>query len=74
MKVLSNLIRNIGKKEVIPSLGRWNIDNCTRKINKKIDLSNEDHCGPCGTYILEVKNSYNKVQNDNYISIYQIDK
>jgi hypothetical protein len=21
-------------------------------MNKKIDLSNEDHCGPCGQYIL----------------------
>ena len=23
------------------------------KMNKKIDLSNEDHCGPCGQYILD---------------------
>jgi hypothetical protein len=22
-------------------------------MNKKIDLSNEDHCGPCGEYALE---------------------
>jgi len=22
-------------------------------MNKKIDLSNEDHCGPCGQYALE---------------------
>ena len=33
-------------------LGRWNIDYCETKINYKIDLSNEDHCGPCGQYIL----------------------
>ena len=32
-------------------LGRWNIDYCDVKMSKKIDLSNEDHCGPCGQYI-----------------------
>ena len=30
-------------------LGRWNIEYCNKKINRKVDLSNEDHCGPCGT-------------------------
>jgi hypothetical protein len=30
-------------------LGRWSIDSCNKKINRKIDLSNTDHCGPCGT-------------------------
>ncbi len=28
-------------------LGRWNIDYCSAKINRKIDSSNEDHCGTC---------------------------
>ncbi len=28
-------------------LGRWKIDYCEKTINKKIDLSNEDHCGTC---------------------------
>ena len=36
-------------------LGRWNIDYCNKKLDKKIDLSNEDHCGPCGQYILSKK-------------------
>ncbi len=30
------------------TLGRWSIDYSYRTINKKIDQSNEDHCGPCG--------------------------
>jgi hypothetical protein len=34
-------------------LGRWKIDYCNVKINRKIDLSNEDHCGPCGQYIFK---------------------
>ena len=29
-------------------LGRWALDSCNKKINRKIDLSNIDHCGPCG--------------------------
>jgi hypothetical protein len=33
-------------------LGRWAIDYCDKKTNHKIDLSNEDHCGPCGQYML----------------------
>ena len=31
-------------------LGRWNIDYCNKKINRKVDLSNVDHCGPCGLH------------------------
>ena len=34
-------------------LGRWSIEQCDKKLNTKIDLSNEDHCGPCGQYALE---------------------
>ena len=34
-------------------LGRWNQEKCAIKLNKKIDLANEDNCGPCGYYILE---------------------
>jgi hypothetical protein len=45
-------------------LGRWNIDYCDNKINNKIDLSNEDHCGPCGQYVLnktKIINNTNKL-------------
>jgi len=33
-------------------MGRWRIENNTKQTNNKIDLSNEDHCGPCGHYAL----------------------
>ena len=29
---------------------RWDINCSEAQINKKIDFSNEDHCGPCGYY------------------------
>lgn len=60
MKYLLDAIQNL--KKIIPKdppkiLGRWNIDYCNTKINNKIDLSNEDHCGPCGQYALYKQNT-----------------
>jgi hypothetical protein len=40
------------KKELPKHMGRWGIENTNRQIDYKIDLSNEDHCGPCGQYAL----------------------
>jgi hypothetical protein len=52
MKRIIEIIKKRFVKEPPKPLGRWNIDYCTTKINYKIDLSNEDHCGPCGQYII----------------------
>jgi len=49
MKYLQ-IIKKIFAKDSVKPLGRWNIEYCTEKLNRKIDLSNEDHCGPCGQY------------------------
>jgi len=54
----------------INPLGRWNIDYCKKKIDKKVDLSNEDHCGPCGSTIINKEFSKenkkeNKKENNN---------
>ena len=38
------------QKELPKPLGRWKVEHCNKKMNTKIDLSNEDHCGPCGEY------------------------
>ena len=52
MRYIINFIKNIFKiNNCKPPLGRWNIESCNKKINNKIDLANEDHCGPCGKYI-----------------------
>ena len=65
IKVLRKLItdkqiRIINKK---PILGRWNIETDISKTNSKIDLSNEDHCGPCGYYANNKKNDIQKINN-----------
>jgi hypothetical protein len=52
MKYITTIIKKLIPKELPKPTGRWNIDYCNKKINNKIDLSNEDHCGPCGQYAL----------------------
>jgi hypothetical protein len=47
-----NFVRTFIQKEYPKPLGRWNIDYCNTKLYQKVDLSNEDHCGPCGQYII----------------------
>ena len=51
MKFISSIIKRFVKDEK-KILGRWNIEYCNKKMNHKIDLSNEDHCGPCGQYAI----------------------
>lgn len=53
MKYIITIIKNLIPKQLHKPLGRWRIENCNKQINNKIDLSNEDHCGPCGQYALE---------------------
>ena len=53
MNYIINIVKKLMPKQVILPLGRWRIENCNKQINNKIDLSNEDHCGPCGQYALE---------------------
>jgi hypothetical protein len=48
-RILAFFTKHMAKQETKP-LGRWNLDYCTKVLDKKIDSSNEDHCGPCGQY------------------------
>jgi hypothetical protein len=54
IQIMKCVVQRIIPHESKP-LGRWNIDYCTQKMNQKIDLSNEDHCGPCGQYMISKK-------------------
>jgi len=49
-------------KKIPNPMGRWKIEHCYNKINNKIDLSNEDHCGPCGQYA-KIKINNDKIIN-----------
>ena len=52
MKFITTFLKKFLPKELPTPVGRWNIEKCDKKMNNKIDLSNEDHCGPCGQYAL----------------------
>ena len=51
MKYIITIVKKLWVKESPNPLGRWKIEYCNKTLNNKIDLSNEDHCGPCGLYI-----------------------
>jgi len=52
MSFITKFVKKIMPKDLPKPTGRWNIEYCNTKMNHKIDLSNEDHCGPCGQYAL----------------------
>lgn len=60
VKIFKTNIKN--KVPDLKPLGRWNIDYCSNKTNTKIDLANEDHCGPCGQYIISKNIKNEKVK------------
>jgi len=63
MKYITTVIRKFFQKELPKPLGRWNIDYCSKKTDQKVDLSNEDHCGPCGQYVVDKKTSEKKIKS-----------
>ena len=70
------IIKKIFTKELPKPLGRWRIENSNIQMNNKIDLSNEDHCGPCGQYALSKIESKKKEisifkNKDNFLTIYR---
>ena len=73
IKNITTIIQNIFSKELPKPMGRWRIEDNHKQMNHKIDLSNEDHCGPCGQYALskiEIKKNNmtekQKTEKENY--------
>jgi hypothetical protein len=44
-----SFVKNIVHPSTKKTLGRWTMDPCIIKTHQKVDLANEDHCGPCGS-------------------------
>jgi hypothetical protein len=61
--IIKNLFIKTSSKPL--PLGRWKVETCNIKVNNKIDLSNEDHCGPCGEYEIINKNPIKLLKNNN---------
>jgi hypothetical protein len=52
MYFITKILQRISFKELPKPVGRWTLDYCDTKLNNKIGLSNEDHCGSCGQYAI----------------------
>ena len=71
MKFFSNTLMQMFKKDdtiIFKNLHRWSIDYSHKQINRKIDMANEDNCGPCGS--LELKSPIQKkISPDHFIKM-----
>ena len=70
MKFITTIIKKFMPKELPKPVGRWRIENCNKQMNHKVDLSNEDHCGPCGQYALDKI----EITNNNKNTIVDLEK
>jgi len=69
--IITTMLRRFFVNEEKKVLGRWSIEHCDKKLNSKIDLSNEDHCGPCGQYALN-KMCDTSISNNNNTAITKV--
>jgi hypothetical protein len=53
MKNIMTILKSFLPKELPKPVGRWRTEQCHKQLNRKIELSNEDHCGPCSEYVLK---------------------
>jgi exonuclease III len=66
MKYLTFIKNKFSQQKPTILLGRWNIVYCDKQINRKIDLSNEDHCGTCNSI-----SNYNKYKDIKKMIFYE---
>lgn len=50
-----NILRRLNGEEPPRLLGRWNIDYCKNTLYQKVTMTNEDHCGSCGSTSIQKK-------------------
>jgi len=63
--IINTLKKNI-PEEKAKVLGRWKIENCSKRMNSKVDMANEDHCGPCGEYAITKRKSETYKEETNH--------
>jgi hypothetical protein len=62
IQYISAFFKRFFSKKFARPMGRWRIENNNAQLNQKIDLSNEDHCGPCGEYALTKRKNENNLK------------
>jgi hypothetical protein len=60
LKPILEIINGFFKTDAKILLGRWHLNDCNLRVNKKVDNANVDHCGPCGQYDQELLTPSNK--------------
>ncbi len=65
MNFITKLIKKFVPNQIPIPNGRWKVEYCNIAINKKIDMANEDHCGPCGQYAKNQIDVQNKIVTKN---------
>jgi hypothetical protein len=68
MSTIKKFIHSLTQQE-LRVLGRWKTENCMKKINFKVDLANEDHCGTCSQYSSKKWNKKKEQYNTNTTSL-----
>jgi hypothetical protein len=53
MSLFAKLIARVLPRNIPTPVGRWRVEHCEIILDKRVDMSNEDHCGPCGQYAIE---------------------
>jgi hypothetical protein len=72
MRYIISIINKVLSRDPPKVLGRWSIDYCNKRTNIKIDMSNEDHCGPCGQYALSKIITSQKSLQKNVVNVKDI--
>ena len=70
VKVFINRLRPVRP----PPLGRWNLDYCSKTIEHKVNLTNEDHCGTCSSYMLTKVSTSNETNDKDNNTDYSDDE
>jgi hypothetical protein len=71
MKKIINFLNKFVLKEPTKIMGRWHVEKCDIKTNKKIDFANEDHCGPCGNETIK-NNPEEEAKKNLYLPVSKI--
>lgn len=53
MTLFAKFIARVLPRNIPTPVGRWRVEHCEIRLDKRVDMSNEDHCGPCGQYAIE---------------------
>ena len=64
--ITKNIVNAFKQQDTRPMLGRWSLDHTESMAYKKVDMTNEDHCGICDRMRLDYikkENTNKKVMN-----------